>query len=176
MSHYTFSIDNQSGYAASYAIFAEKPQILTASGSAIDVSTPIITSVHAVPSPQGQATIMLPKHYYATCGIYDIAPEPADGDFGGRRAVSGTEVIDNRMVELGYVTATGVKVPGTSLLVDCSTGTPSFSTAEVQPISQVTAQPGFFVLRTNSDFTIEAATSSELACLVPTAFSSRSLT
>ncbi|KAK3985730.1 hypothetical protein QBC44DRAFT_403935 [Cladorrhinum sp. PSN332] len=43
---------------------------------------------------------MLPKSYCATCGVYDMASEPANSDVGRGETTSGTEVIDNRGIAL----------------------------------------------------------------------------
>ncbi|KAK4230286.1 hypothetical protein QBC38DRAFT_469939 [Podospora fimiseda] len=159
MAHYTFSINNQSGEPASYGIFSEAPTI---DPPPFKVQTRIISAVHAVPSPHGQATIMLPKGYYATCGVYDIDSEPDDPNAVQGRATTGTEVIDNRTVQLTSPVNATVKSVGSSLWVDCKTGTPRFSEKPAGDLSPaVIANPGCFAVRTSSDFTSTKAKSNK---------------
>ncbi|KAK4182073.1 hypothetical protein QBC35DRAFT_550340, partial [Podospora australis] len=100
----------------------------------------------------GQATIYLRKIWYATCGMYDVDTESTargvTGNLKAKAAGSGTEVIDQREVELGATDNAGVMIHGSSREMECTNGTPCF----VKPDHM-----GCFALRTRADFTPQEA-------------------
>ncbi|KAK4124716.1 hypothetical protein N657DRAFT_679551 [Parathielavia appendiculata] len=149
-------ISNKYGGKQSYAIFAEAPQIQANSQVITAITRRIITSVHYVPSGDGQANIFLPKSWYATCGTYDVdtdstARQVQAADKNHLKPIgSGCEVIDQREVELGTRTDAGVEVPGSTLEIECDNGTPCF----VKPYTPLTRLGAIdsFAIRTRTDF------------------------
>ncbi len=164
MSRYIISISNRYGSKQSYAIFAEAP-LIQANNQVLTATTRrIITSVHYVPSGDGQANIFLPKSWYATCGTYDVdtdsvirQAQAADKDHL-KPVGSGCEVIDQREVELGTRTETGVELPGSTLEIECGNGTPCFVQPDA-PLARMGAADRF-AIRTRTDFTPQEAKAS----------------
>ncbi|RFN46282.1 hypothetical protein FIE12Z_9479 [Fusarium flagelliforme] len=101
MAPYIISINNQSSSKQSYAIFAATPTIKRNGNSAVSVATRIITSVRGVASPQGQASFMLSKKLFATCGVYDVEADTSPQNQHRKRIGTGIEVVDQRPVVLG---------------------------------------------------------------------------
>ncbi|KAK9418683.1 hypothetical protein SUNI508_07940 [Seiridium unicorne] len=160
MSRYIVSISNKSGSKQSYAVFAALPQIQANNQAVTTIHRRIITSVHSVPTGDGQANIFLPKAWYATCGTYDVDTETATRQVTAavknRKVVSsGTEIVDQREVELGSLTDTGLQLPGSTLVIECSDGTPCFATSD-QTIPRAGALD-HFAIRTLTDFTAQEA-------------------
>ncbi|KAI3532273.1 hypothetical protein CSPX01_13585 [Colletotrichum filicis] len=71
MAPYTISIRNQSGAESSYAVFSEVPRIKSGV-SDMKITTRIMLSVQGVASGSGQASFVMSKQLYATCGTYDV--------------------------------------------------------------------------------------------------------
>ncbi|KAK0634148.1 hypothetical protein B0T14DRAFT_508470 [Immersiella caudata] len=153
MAPYTISIDNRSGIKQSYGLFAAPPTIKHNGASEVQVATRIISSAHAVPSPQGQATFMMSKKVYARCGVYDVEVDTAPADKNRKRVGTGIEVVDQRLVTLGFTDDRGRLVPGTTLVIDSSDGTPAFSQRDTDPAGV----EGCFCVRTGQDFTFREA-------------------
>jgi hypothetical protein len=110
-----------------------------------------------VASGQGQATFVLSKQLIATCGIYDISSDVSDPPDPKKKPVgTGTEVVDQRYVDLGSKELNGTPIPGSFLEIDCSSGTPCFSRASTDSSAGV----GAFVVKTKPDFTLQQAASS----------------
>ncbi|CAJ0548669.1 Ff.00g022820.m01.CDS01 [Fusarium sp. VM40] len=155
MTPYTISIRNQSGAQSSYAVFSEIPHIKSGIAD-VKVTTRIMLSVRGVASGSGQASFVLSKQLYATCGTYDVDWDSTNADNNVGTVGTGTEVVDIRPVVLGRIdTASGGKlVPGTSLEIDGSGGSPSFTPMlpDVQD-----GEVGSFAIRTKSHFTFQQA-------------------
>lgn len=163
MSLYIISISNKYGRKQSYAIFAETPVIQGNNQLLTAITRRIITSVHYVPSGDGQANIFLPKSWYATCGTYDVDTDSTvrqvqAADKNLKPIGSGTEVIDQREVELGARDTAGVELPGSTLEIECMNGTPCF----VKPDPPLKRVGSFdrFAIRTRTDFTPQEAKAS----------------
>ncbi|KAF9775584.1 hypothetical protein IL306_006292 [Fusarium sp. DS 682] len=155
MAYYAISIDNKSGSKRSYGVFAENPTIDRAgSDKPPKITARIITSVQQVASDQGQATFILSKTLYATCGIYDIESEPAQTQTGAKHIGTGTEVIDQREVTLGRKEG-GKIVPGTLLEIECADGIPAF--AKTPPGPGAPGGEGCFAIQTKGGFTNQEA-------------------
>ncbi|KAK4677502.1 hypothetical protein QC764_404815 [Podospora pseudoanserina] len=153
MAPYAISIDNRSDIKRSYALFAEPPTIKHNGGSAIKVVTRIISSARGVASPHGQANFTLSKKLYARCGVYDVEVDPSPDDQNRKRVGSGVEVIDQRLVTLGSTDKHGNIVPGTTLMIDSSSGTPAFTENNPAPSGAV----GCFCIQTRGDFSVKEA-------------------
>lgn len=161
MAPYIVSINNQSDSKQAYAIFAAAPAIKRNGDSAVDVVTRIITSVRGVASPQGQASFMLSKKLFATCGVYDVEADPSPQNQHRKRIGTGIEVVDQRAVDLGCLDEAGRLVRGTTLRIECSDGTPAFTTDEITPSGAL----GCFSILTGRDFSVKEAKHSELLIL-----------
>ncbi|KAM0478564.1 hypothetical protein ACHAPX_005153 [Trichoderma viride] len=161
MAPYIVSINNQSNIKQAYAIFAAAPTIKRNGDSTVDVVTRIITSVRGVASSQGQASFMLSKKLFATCGVYDVEADLSPQNQHRKRIGTGIEVVDQRPVVLGCSDERGRSVPGTTLRIECSDGTPVFTKEEITP-SGVT---GCFSILTGRDFSVKEARHSELLIL-----------
>ena len=161
MGPFTISISNKSGSKQSYAIFAEAPTIKPSS-SERRVTTGIITSVHGVSNGKGQASFILSKQLYATCGTYDVEFDSTMGDENKSPIGTGTEVVDQREVELSYVQSNGTLVHGSLWEVDASGGSPSFATSNPEP----GAEKECFAIKTRGDFTDQEAKLSMSCCLL----------
>ena len=144
---YTISITNQSGTKKSYALFGEAPTIVPAA-SERKVATGIIASVRGVSPGSGQASFILSKQLYVTCGTYDVEFESSDGN---KKAVgTGTEVVDQRLIRaLG---SDGGQL-GDLWEVDSKEGSPSFAAPE----PQTGGAKGCFAVKTRGDFTTQEA-------------------
>ncbi|KAF4453770.1 hypothetical protein F53441_3596 [Fusarium austroafricanum] len=154
MAPYTITINNKSQSSSSYGIYAEPPGVTPA----VTTTTRIISRVIGVASGQGQATFILSKQLIATCGIYDISSDVSDPPDPKKKPVgTGTEVVDQRYVDLGSKELDGTPVPGSFLEIDCSSGTPSFSRASTHSSAGV----GAFVVKTKPDFTLQQAASNK---------------
>ncbi len=180
MSRYIITISNKYGSKQSYAIFAEAPLIQANSQVLTAITRRIITSVHYVPSGDGQANIFLPKSWYATCGTYDVDTDStlrqvqAAADKNHLKPIgSGCEVIDQREVELGTRTDAGVEVPGSTLEIECDHGTPCFVKPDT-PLNRLGTIDGF-AIRTRADFISQEAKASAylLAKPLPNQFSNQ---
>jgi hypothetical protein len=158
MAPYIISINNQSSSKQSYAIFAAAPTIKRNGNSAVSVVTRIITSVRGVASPQGQASFMLSKKLFATCGVYDVEADTSPQNQHRKRIGTGIEVVDQRPVVLGCKDERGRPLPGTTLRIECSDGTPAFTTEEIHPSGDF----GSFCILTGRDFSVKEAKHSKL--------------
>ncbi|KAK1244941.1 hypothetical protein MKX08_004570 [Trichoderma sp. CBMAI-0020] len=158
MAPYIVSINNQSNIKQAYAIFAAAPVIKRNGASTVDVVTRIITSVRGVASPQGQASFMLSKKLFATCGVYDVEADPSPQNQNRKRIGTGIEVVDQRPVDLGCLDERGRLVPGTTLQIECSGGTPAFTKEEITP----SGASGCFSILTGRDFSVKEARHSEM--------------
>lgn len=158
MAPYIVSINNQSSSKQAYAIFAAAPAIKRNGDSTVDVVTRIITSVRGVASPQGQASFMLSKKLFATCGVYDVEADPSPQNQHRKRIGTGIEVVDQRPVVLGCSDERGKPVPGTTLRIECSDGTPAFTKEEITPSGVLDC----FSILTGRDFSVKEARHSEL--------------
>ncbi|OBS23316.1 hypothetical protein FPOA_03865 [Fusarium poae] len=151
---FTITVNNKSQASSSYGIYAEPPGVTPS----VTTTTRIISRVVGVASGQGQATFVLSKQLIATCGIYDISSDVSDPPDPKKRPVgTGTEVVDQRYVDLGSKELDGTPVAGSYLEVDCSSGTPSFSRASTHPLAGI----GAFVVKTKPDFTLQQAASNK---------------
>ncbi|KAL7902147.1 hypothetical protein HDV63DRAFT_399256 [Trichoderma sp. SZMC 28014] len=153
MAPYIVSINNQSSCKQAYAIFAAAPVIKRNGDSTVDVVTRIITSVRGVASPQGQASFMLSKKLFATCGVYDVEADLSPQNQHRKRIGTGIEVVDQRPVVLGCSDERGRPIPGTTLRIECSDGTPAFTKEEITP----SGVPGCFYILTGRDFSVKEA-------------------
>jgi hypothetical protein len=162
MAPYIVSINNQSNSKQAYAIFAAAPSIKRNGDSTVDVVTRIITSVRGVVSPHGQASFMLSKKLFATCGVYDVEADPSPQNQHRKRIGTGIEIVDQRPVVLGSSDERGRPVPGTTLRIECSDGTPAFTKEEITS----SGAPGCFSILTGRDFSIKEARHSELLILL----------
>ncbi|KAF4337524.1 hypothetical protein FBEOM_8622 [Fusarium beomiforme] len=154
MSPYTITINNKSQSKAAYGIYAEPPAVTPT----VTTTTRVISRVIGVASGHGQATFILSKQLIATCGIYDINSDISDPPDPKKKPVgTGTEVIDQRYVDLGSKALDDTLIPGSFLEVDCSSGTPSFSKASTDPSATV----GLFAVKTKPDFTLQQAVSNK---------------
>ncbi|KAM0228816.1 hypothetical protein ACHAPO_010453 [Fusarium lateritium] len=155
LSPYTISIRNLSGSQTSYAVFSEIPNIKSGVAD-VKVTTRIMLSVHGVAPGSGQASFVLSKQLYATCGTYDVDWDSINADSNVGTVGTGTEVVDVRPITLGRIdTAIGGKlVPGTSLEIDGRGGSPSFTPTlpEVQD-----GEVDKFAIRTRGHFTYQQA-------------------
>lgn len=161
MAPYIVSINNQSSCKQAYAIFAAAPVIKRNGDSTVDVVTRIITSVRGVASPQGQASFMLSKKLFATCGVYDVEADLSPQNQHRKRIGTGIEVVDQRPVVLGCSDERGRPIPGTTLRIECSDGTPAFTKEEITP----SGVPGCFYILTGRDFSVKEAKHSKLLVL-----------
>ena len=153
MGPYTISINNKSGSKQSYALFAEAPTLKPNSPER-KVTTGIVTSVHGVSSGKGQASFIISKQLYATCGTYDVEFDPTAGANDHKSPVgTGTEVIDQREVVLGFRESNGRETPGSLWEVDASGGSPAFATNNPEPGGELDC----FAIKTRGDFTDQEA-------------------
>lgn len=162
MAPYIVSINNQSSSKQAYAIFAAVPAIKQNGDSTFDVVTRIITSVRGVASPQGQASFMLSKKLFATCGVYDVEADPSPQNQHRKRIGTGIELVDQRPVVLGCSDEWNRPVYETTLRIECSDGTPAFTTQETTP----SGVPGCFSILTGRYFSVRKARHSELLILL----------
>jgi hypothetical protein len=160
MAPYTISVNNKSGSKQSYAIFTEAP-IIKPSSPERKVTTGIITSVHGVSTGKGQASFILSKQLYATCGTYDVEFDSTTSDDNKSPIGTGTEVIDQRPVSLGFKESNGKASSGSMWEVDTTGGAPSFATNNPEPGSDFEC----FAIKTRGDFTDQEAKLSMLPLL-----------
>ena len=154
---YTISIRNKSSVKQSYAIFAEPPVIKSSSPDEVLVTTYIISVGHGVAPGAGEATFILSKSLYATCGTYDVEFEE-NSQFDKGHA-TGTEIIDQRPVILGQQDAGDVLIRGTTLQVEVSDGCPIFSKKNPDRTGKLDC----FAMITREDFKVSEAKMNKFA-------------
>ena len=96
---------------------------------------------------------MLSKKLFATCGVYDVEADTSPQNQHRKRIGTGIEVVDQRPVVLGCKDERGRSLPGTTLRIECSDGTPAFTTEEINPSGDFAS----FCILTGRDFSVKEA-------------------
>jgi hypothetical protein len=137
------TIKNNSGYAQTYIVFAEPPNITPAPEN---IQTNVMFSLRGVAGDGRQAYFTLPvKGLHALCGTSDGSAKDELVQF---------EVVDNVRVNLETQVDEGKLLPGTTCEVMVSDGTPRFTENQ---ISTALGMEGAFCVKTRRDFTYKEA-------------------
>ncbi|KAI4155697.1 MAG: hypothetical protein LQ340_000830 [Diploschistes diacapsis] len=104
--------------------------------------------------PQGQASFVLSKQLYTTCGTYDVEFDIQDNGGGKRLVGTGTEVVDQKHVALGAKSSDGKGIAGSLWEVDTSGGSPSFVGDPADPAAELDS----FALKTRDALQMSPST------------------